>query len=216
MSITKELQYKFSSTSLEKSSKIIELKIINEHQDQMYLIHRALKQQIKNNRIRNAHSKTRSEVRGGGKKPWKQKGTGRARAGSSRSPLWKGGGVIFGPKKRVDKSKINRKEKRLAINTILANKFNQTIATHSILDNITTPNTRTAISEITKLGAKIEKKQKLLVIVNKKTKLLYLSFRNIPNLELIEVNSINVLCLLKADTIIITNCALEQINKATF
>nr|YP_010619505.1 Ribosomal protein L4 [Xiphosiphonia pinnulata]WAX03518.1 Ribosomal protein L4 [Xiphosiphonia pinnulata] len=216
MSITKELQYKFSSKSEEESSKIIKLKIINEHKEQMYLIHRALKQQLKNNRVKNAHSKTRSEVRGGGKKPWKQKGTGRARAGSSRSPLWKGGGIIFGPRKKVYKSKINKKEKRLAINTILANKFSNTIITHSILNNIITPSTKTAISEIKKLGAKIEKQQKLLVIVDKKTKLLYLSFRNIDNLELIEVHSVNVLSLLKADTIIITNCALEQINNTNF
>nr|YP_010619312.1 Ribosomal protein L4 [Amplisiphonia pacifica]WAX03325.1 Ribosomal protein L4 [Amplisiphonia pacifica] len=216
MSITKELQYKFSFNSQEKNAKIIKLQIINEHQEQMYLIHRALKQQLTNNRIRNAHSKTRSEVRGGGKKPWKQKGTGRARAGSSRSPLWKGGGIIFGPRKKIYKSKINKKEKRLAINTILANKFSNTIVTSSILDNIITPNTKTAISEIKKLGAKIQKKHRLLLIVDKKTKFLYLSFRNIHNLELIEVHSINVLSLLKADTIIITNCALEKINKATF
>nr|YP_009393348.1 ribosomal protein L4 [Symphyocladiella dendroidea]ARW61910.1 ribosomal protein L4 [Symphyocladiella dendroidea] len=216
MSITKQLEYKFSSKSQETSSTMIKLKTINEHTEQMYLIHRALKQQLKNNRIRNAHSKTRSEVRGGGKKPWKQKGTGRARAGSSRSPLWKGGGIIFGPRRKIYKSKINKKEKRLAINTILANKFINTIVTHSILDNVINPNTKIAISEVKKLGAKIEKKHKLLIIVKKKTKILYLSFRNIPNLELIEVHSINVLCLLKADTIIITNCALEQINKSTF
>nr|YP_010619895.1 Ribosomal protein L4 [Symphyocladia marchantioides]WAX03908.1 Ribosomal protein L4 [Symphyocladia marchantioides] len=216
MSITKQLQYKFSSKSQEESSKIIKLKIINGHMEQMYLIHRALKQQLKNNRIKNAHSKTRSEVRGGGKKPWKQKGTGRARAGSSRSPLWKGGGIIFGPRRKTYKSKINKKEKRLAINTILANKFSNTIVTRSILNNVITPSTKTAILEIKQLVTKIGKKHKLLIIVEKKTKPLYLSFRNIHNLELIEVHSINVLCLLKADTIIITNYALEQINNSTF
>nr|YP_010618731.1 Ribosomal protein L4 [Rhodomelopsis africana]WAX02744.1 Ribosomal protein L4 [Rhodomelopsis africana] len=216
MTITKELKYKFLSKYQEESSKIIQLRIINETEKQMYLIHRALKQQLKNNRNKNAHSKTRSEVRGGGKKPWKQKGTGRARAGSSRSPLWKGGGIIFGPRKKTYKSKINKKEKRLAINTILANKFTNTIITNNILDNIITPNTKTAISEIKRLGVKIKKQQKLLLIVDKKTKLLYLSFRNIHNLELIEVHSVNVLSLLKADTIIITDCALKQINNTTF
>nr|YP_009399548.1 ribosomal protein L4 [Dictyomenia sonderi]ARW69154.1 ribosomal protein L4 [Dictyomenia sonderi] len=216
MSITKELKYTFSSNDQEENSKIIQLKIINEHQEQMYLIHRALKQQLKNNRIRNAHSKTRSEVRGGGKKPWKQKGTGRARAGSSRSPLWKGGGIIFGPRKKLYTSKINKKEKRLAINTLLANKFTSTIITHQILDDIITPNTKTAISEIKKLGVTIQKQQRILVIVYKKTQLLYLSFRNIYNLEIIEVHSINIISLLKADKIIITSCALEQINKRNF
>nr|YP_010619119.1 Ribosomal protein L4 [Pterosiphonia complanata]WAX03132.1 Ribosomal protein L4 [Pterosiphonia complanata] len=216
MSITKQLKYKFSSKSEEESLKTIELKISNEYDKQMYLIHRALKQQLKNNKNRNAHSKTRSEVRGGGKKPWKQKGTGRARAGSSRSPLWKGGGIIFGPRKKIYKSKINKKEKRLAINTILANKFTNTIVINNILDHIVTPNTKNAISEIKKIGIKIEKKQKLLLIVDKKTKPLYLSFRNINNLELIEVHSINVLSLLKADTIIITHSALEQVNNKNF
>nr|YP_010619700.1 Ribosomal protein L4 [Tayloriella tenebrosa]WAX03713.1 Ribosomal protein L4 [Tayloriella tenebrosa] len=216
MSITKELKYQFASPYQQGSSKIIQLKISNEHEEQMYLIHKALKQQLKNNRIRNAHSKTRSEVRGGGKKPWKQKGTGRARAGSSRSPLWKGGGVIFGPKKKLYKSKINKKEKRLAINTIIANKFNQTIVTDNLLDNVIIPNTKTAVSKIKKLGVKIQKKHKLLLIVEKKTKVLYLSFRNIHNLELIEIHSINIMSLLKADTIIITQCALEEINNANF
>ena len=79
------------------------------------LIHRAYLTQIKNSRKYLASTKTKSEVRGGGKKPWKQKGTGNARAGSSRSPLWKGGGVSFGPKPRVVTKKINKKERRLAI-----------------------------------------------------------------------------------------------------
>nr|WGH12974.1 ribosomal protein L4 [Echinothamnion sp.] len=215
MSITKKLTYKLSSTTLENRSQNIELKVSNENEKQMYLIHRALKQQLTNNRKRNAHSKTRSEVRGGGKKPWKQKGTGRARAGSSRSPLWRGGGVIFGPRKKLYKSKINKKEKRLAINTLIANKFNNTIIIDQILNNIDKPNTKTAITEINKFGIKVNKTQNILLIVNKKTTILHLSLRNIKNLELIEVRSINVLSLLKADIIVITHSALKHINKLT-
>nr|YP_009398086.1 ribosomal protein L4 [Gredgaria maugeana]ARW67272.1 ribosomal protein L4 [Gredgaria maugeana] len=213
MSITKKLTYKLLSTTLETRSYNIELKVSNENDKQMYLIHRALKQQLTNNRKRNAHSKTRSEVRGGGRKPWKQKGTGRARAGSSRSPLWKGGGVIFGPRKKLYTSKINKKEKRLAINTIIANKFNNTIVIDNILNNVVKPKTKTAIAEINKLGIKMDKTQNILLIVNKKTTLLYLSLRNIQNLELIEVRSINVLSLLKADIIVITHSALNNIDK---
>nr|YP_010851062.1 ribosomal protein L4 [Aphanocladia stichidiosa]WGH13963.1 ribosomal protein L4 [Aphanocladia stichidiosa] len=215
MSINKELIYKFSSITEENCSQNIELKVSNENEKQMYLIHRALKQQLTNNRVRNAHSKTRSEVRGGGKKPWKQKGTGRARAGSNRSPLWKGGGVIFGPRRKIYKSKINKKEKRLAINTIIANKFNQTIIINNILNDLVKPNTQAAIAEINKFGINIQKTRNILLIVDKKTPILHLSFRNIQNLELIEVHSMNILSLLKADIIIVTNSALKKINKYT-
>ena len=91
------------------------------------LIHRAYLTQIKNSRKYLASTKTKSEIRGGGKKPWKQKGTGNARAGSSRSPLWKGGGVSFGPKPRVVNKKINKKERRLAILSALYLKKQQFI-----------------------------------------------------------------------------------------
>ncbi len=82
-----------------------------------HIVHRSLRLQMANNRQGTASTKTRSEVRGGGRKPWRQKGTGRARAGSIRSPLWRGGGVIFGPKPRDYSHKMNRKEKRLALST---------------------------------------------------------------------------------------------------
>ena len=110
---------------MEKSSKNIEnienpidklfAKNVEQKIRSIGLIHRAYLTQIKNSRKYLASTKTKSEVRGGGKKPWKQKGTGNARAGSSRSPLWKGGGVSFGPKPRIVAKKINKKERRLAI-----------------------------------------------------------------------------------------------------
>jgi len=95
-------------------------------ENSVFLIHRGLITQIKNKKKRLASTKTRSEVKGGGKKPWKQKGTGNARSGSNTSPLWKGGGVIFGPKPRQIKKKINRKEKQLALKYVLYSKKNQT------------------------------------------------------------------------------------------
>ena len=213
MTIIKELNYKIVSVNKEVILNSIELRVSDDVEKQMYLIHRALKQQLKNNRIRNANTKTRSEVRGGGKKPWKQKGTGRARAGSNRSPLWRGGGVIFGPKHKLYKCKINKKEKRLAINTIISNKFSQTTIVENILSNYDRPNTKQAINDINNLGIQVKEQRKILIIVENKTSILRLSFRNIKTIEIIEVNSINILSLLKADTIIMTNKALEKIRQ---
>nr|YP_009122171.1 50S ribosomal protein L4 [Vertebrata lanosa]AJH65929.1 50S ribosomal protein L4 [Vertebrata lanosa] len=213
MSIIKELKYQIADKN--KEVKSIQLRINDHPEKQMYLIHKALKQQLTNNRIRNAHAKTRAEVRGGGKKPWKQKGTGRARAGSNRSPLWRGGGVIFGPRKKVYQSKINKKEKRTAINTLISNKFKQTIVIKDLLNTFTEPSTKKALQEIKKLGINLEKKAKLLIIVEKKNSIVYLSFRNVRNIELIEINSINILSLLKADTILITHKAAKQLSQNT-
>ena len=93
-----------------------------------YLVHKALTIQKLNSREFTASTKTRADVSGGGRKPWKQKGTGRARAGSNRSPLWRGGGVTFGPKPKKVKLKINKKEKALALQTLLLNKQERIIA----------------------------------------------------------------------------------------
>nr|QVQ56783.1 ribosomal protein L4 [Erythrocystis saccata] len=208
MSTIKQLTYTITNGHTTN----IKLKVINDNNSQMHIIHKALKQQLTNNRIRNANTKTRSEVRGGGKKPWKQKGTGRARAGSNRSPLWKGGGIIFGPRKKTYKCKINKKEKRLAINTLISNKFKNTIIVDKLLLDIKKPSTKKAIEEINKLGISINNNKKLLIAVEKQNKNLYLSCRNIKNIHMIEINSINILSLLKADTILITNNALQQLN----
>src|SRR5512136_134026 len=102
----------------EVGSATLELRVAKE-ENAAHIVHRALRLQMVNARQGTASSKTRSEVRGGGRKPWRQKGTGRARAGSIRSPLWRGGGVIFGPKPRDYDIKMNRKERRLALRTAL-------------------------------------------------------------------------------------------------
>ena len=136
MTIEKSLTYSiFSSDSLQNSSSNVDTQSITlkiSDRNAMYIIHRALIQQLQNNKYRKAHTKTRSEVQGGGKKPWKQKGTGKARAGSIRSPLWKGGGVIFGPRTQYYKYKINKKEKQLALRTLLNNKWNNTLIVNDI------------------------------------------------------------------------------------
>nr|YP_009295947.1 ribosomal protein L4 [Schimmelmannia schousboei]AOM64882.1 ribosomal protein L4 [Schimmelmannia schousboei] len=193
-------------------SKDIFLKINDNHAKNMYIIHRALIQQLLLTRQGNAHTKTRSEVRGGGRKPWKQKGTGRARVGSIRSPLWKGGGVIFGPKSKKYITKINRKEKKLAVKTLIYNKYKNTFIIENLGQNIIQPKTKFILNEIQQLNINYEKKNKLLIIVNQKNSLLYLSLRNLQNIELIAANQINILSLIKADKILITLDALNTIN----
>nr|YP_009399347.1 ribosomal protein L4 [Kapraunia schneideri]ARW68953.1 ribosomal protein L4 [Kapraunia schneideri] len=212
MSNIKTLEYQIQNT---ENKEEMHIRISENISGQMYLVHKAFKQQLTNNRIRNAHTKTRKDVRGGGKKPWKQKGTGRARAGSNRSPLWNGGGVIFGPKNKTYKSKLNRKENRLAINTLIYNKFKNTIIVESLTTKLDKPNTKTAIRAIEQTGIKLNKKEKILIALDKQNNNLYLSLRNIRNIEIIEINNINILSLLKADTILLTYKALRKLKSFT-
>ena len=181
------------------------------HHSGMYLIHRALLHQITDKRIRYANTKNRSQVQGGGSKPWKQKGTGRARAGSSRSPLWKGGGIIFGPTPKEYNCKINRKEKQLALRTLLHNKFNNTYIVPNVVCQTDTPNTKLIAKRIKNLGLDIT--NNILIIIDQKNKPFFLSIRNLPKVRLTLANQINILSLLQADKLIITEDALETINK---
>jgi large subunit ribosomal protein L4 len=102
-----------------------------------YVLHKDLLRHLNSKRQGTASTKTRSEVRGGGRKPWQQKGTGRARAGSNRSPLWKGGGVIFGPKPKAVTLKLNKKERQLALQTLLYNKKNNVIVIEDLENTLT-------------------------------------------------------------------------------
>jgi large subunit ribosomal protein L4 len=175
------------------------------------LIHRVYLSQLKNSRKYLASTKTKSEVRGGGKKPWRQKGTGNARAGSSRSPLWVGGGVIFGPKPRLVNKKINKKERRLAILSALYLKKQQlTLIEETNFDQFTQIKTKMVLDLITKLGLNLN--AKILFILTKPNKNFWLASRNLKNIEVTSVNCLNLKQLLQTSNIIISNNSLKLIN----
>jgi len=176
-----------------------------------YLVHRAVVAQSNKSRQGTASTKTRSEVSGGGKKPWKQKGTGNARSGSSNSPLWAGGGVSFGPKPRSYEHKINIKERRLAITTALHHNFEKVTVIDSLSQDIDKINTKSAISKLSSLLDLSTPKQKKLIIVDKYDKQLALSIRNVKNIKLTSANAINVIDLLEQGQILVTENALKHI-----
>lgn len=176
-----------------------------------YLVHKDILRHQMSRKQGTSSVKTRSEVRGGGRKPWKQKGTGRARAGSNRSPLWKGGGVIFGPKPKQKALKVNKKERKLILQTLLYNKRNNI----SIIDNleniVTTPKTKVFLEICKKCNVNIN--HKVLVIVSKKETKLKLATQNVSNIELILASNLNTFSLLKAKQILITSTALSNIKE---
>jgi large subunit ribosomal protein L4 len=176
-----------------------------------YLVHKDLLRHQNLQRQGTTSTKNRSEVRGGGRKPWKQKGTGRARAGSNRSPLWKGGGVIFGPKPKAISLKLNKKERQLALQTLLYNKKNNIL----IIDNLENELTESKTKKFLKIctDCTINLQQKVLVIVSKKTMGLKLSTQNIKNVELISASNLNTFSLLKAKQIILTPLAINDIKE---
>lgn len=176
-----------------------------------YLIHKDILRQQLSQKQGTVSTKTRSEVRGGGRKPWQQKGTGRARAGSNRSPLWKGGGVSFGPKPRKIVLKLNKKERKLALQTLLYNKRNNISVIDNLESQIDLPKTKTFYNLLQNCGINLD--QKVLIIVSKKTMPLKLSTRNMKNVELILASNLNTLNLLKAKQIILTPLAVNDIKE---
>ncbi len=176
-----------------------------------YLIHKDILRHQIHQHYHLASTKTRSEVRGGGRKPWGQKGTGRARAGSSRSPLWKGGGVIFGPKPKKINCKLNQKERKLSLQTLLYNKRKSTFIINK-LDEILTISTTKAFKNFCK-NSGISINEKLLLVVSDKTPSLLLAVRNLKNVELILVSNLNTLSLLKAKQILLTTSALSNMKE---
>jgi large subunit ribosomal protein L4 len=212
MALITTLNYKLRTSVDDPASnepKSLELKVATSNPK--YLIHRATVTQDALRRQGTASCKTRSEVRGGGKKPWKQKGTGRARSGSSNSPLWRGGGVTFGPKPRLYNKKINDKEKQLALSTALYNSSNKLIIIKDSLDTLTKPSTKEVLNILEKLTP-INKGNKTLLIVNTNNKNLLLSVRNIANLQLLYPTTLNLRELLLAKSVIITESALLNIR----
>ena len=176
-----------------------------------YLIHRDIVRHQLSQKQGTVSTKTRSEVRGGGKKPWQQKGTGRARAGSSRSPLWRGGGVTFGPKPKTTSLKLNKKERNLALQTLFYNKRNNISVIGELESLINEPKTR-VFCEICK-NYNLDLNQKILLVVSKKTIPLKLSTKNLKNVELISASNLNTLSLLKAKQILLTPSAVNDIKE---
>ncbi len=188
----------------------LELKVAKE-ETANHIVHRALVRQMTNARQGTASSKTRAEVRGGGRKPWRQKGTGRARAGSTRSPLWRGGGVIFGPKPRDFNLKMNRKERRLALRTALVKRLEDAVIVENFSEQITRPKTKEMISAFERWG--IDPQTKILMILSDISDNIYLSSRNISNVKMLRANGLNIYDLLNANKIVITADALAQIQE---
>lgn len=176
-----------------------------------YLIHKDISRHQIHQKQGTVSTKTRSEVRGGGRKPWRQKGTGRARAGSNRSPLWKGGGVIFGPKPRTISLKLNKKERLLSLQTLLYNKRNIISVVDGLENMLDAPKTKVFSDFCGKCD--IDLSQKTLIIVSEKTDNLKLSTQNLKNVELILASNLNTLCLLKAKQIILTPLAVNVIKE---
>ena len=176
-----------------------------------HIVHRSLVRQMANARQGNACTKTRSEVRGGGRKPWRQKGTGRARAGSNRSPLWRGGGVIFGPKPRDYSQKMNRKERRLALRTAFMSRAEDLIVVEEFVEQLPRPKTKDVVAAIVRWG--IDPESKVLLILAQPEEKVYLSVRNLANVKLIYATNLNIYDILDADKIVTTNTALAKIQE---
>ena len=176
-----------------------------------HIVYRALVRQRTNSRQGTASTKTRAEVRGGGRKPWRQKGTGRARAGSIRSPLWRGGGVIFGPKPRDFKIKMNRKERRLALRTAFNSRSEDIMVVEDFADQLPRPKTKELASALTRWG--VESDARVLLILSEIADNVYLSARNLSKLKLIKATNLNIYDILAADKIVTTSDALAQIQE---
>ncbi|HBI74284.1 MAG TPA: 50S ribosomal protein L4 [Lachnospiraceae bacterium] len=173
-----------------------------------HLVHMAVVSQLANKRQGTQSAKTRAEVSGGGRKPWRQKGTGHARQGSIRSPQWKGGGVVFAPKPRDYSFKMNRKEKALAIKSVLTSKVQEEKIV--VLDQLSFDEIKTK-----KMKAMLDsfKLEKALVVLDKREENVILSARNLPKVRTVLTNSINVYDILKYDTLVLTKDAVAKIEE---
>lgn len=156
-----------------------------------------------------ADTKTRSEVSGGGKKPWRQKGTGRARQGSTRAPHWYHGGVVFGPHPRDYSKKMNRKERRLALKSALAYKAIEKELI--VVDNFDIQSSKT--KDVKFLLANLKAEKNVLIVVDELNENMILATRNLSNVILLQANEINVLDVISADKMIITEAAVKQIEE---
>ena len=194
-----------------KSGKIsLDLKVAKES-SAADLLHRAVLRQLANKRQGTASTLTRSEVRGGGRKPYKQKGTGRARQGSIRTPLRPGGGIIFGPKPRSYNLDMNRKERRLALRTALMSRTSDIKTVDDFGSSITSPKTKEIVNGLDRLG--IDKTKKILIILDNPSTNIKKSIHNIPNVKLVLADQLNVFDILNANQLVIGNSAIEKIQE---
>ena len=176
---------------------------VNEH-----LVHMAVVQQLANNRQGTQKAKTRSEVRGGGRKPWRQKGTGHARQGSTRAPQWTGGGVVFAPTPRDYSFNMNRKEKRAALKSALTSRVqeNKLIVVDELkFDEIKTKKFAEVLKNLNL--------DKALVVLNENDEKVVMSAKNIPTVKTTQINTINVYDVLKYNTVVLTKAAAESIEE---
>jgi large subunit ribosomal protein L4 len=175
------------------------------------LLHRAVVRQLAHARQGTASTLTRSEVAGGGRKPYKQKGTGRARQGSIRTPLRPGGGVIFGPKPRTYSLAMNRKERRLALRTALMSRLDDIVVVKGFGAALEAPRTREITAALQRLG--IETGRKVLIVLDGATEAIRLSVRNLERVKLIAADQLNVFDLLNADKLVLGEEALVKIQE---
>ena len=211
MTVQKFIKYTPVDITGKQVSSEQELKLSVLDESGNYLVHKDFLRHSSSQRQGTSSTKTRSEVRGGGAKPWRQKGTGRARAGSNRSPLWKGGGVIFGPKPKTVALKLNKKERRLALQTLLYNKKNNILIIENLENEVNDVKTKNFLKICDNCNINLD--QKILVIVSKKTVPLKLTTQNLKNVELILASNLNTLSLLKAKQIILTPLAINDIKE---
>jgi large subunit ribosomal protein L4 len=176
-----------------------------------HIVHRALRCQLTNSRQGTASTRTRSQVRGGGRKPWRQKGTGRARAGSIRSPLWRGGGVAFGPKPRDYSVKMNRKEWRLAIRTAFQSRINDIVVIESVESYLPKPKTKEFVEALKRWDINPAKETVLFILSEIQTNT-YLSTRNLPRVKVLTAKNLNIFDVLATDRLLVTKDALEFIH----
>ena len=175
------------------------------------LLHRAVLRQQAHSRQGTASTLTRSEVRGGGRKPYKQKGTGRARQGSIRTPLRPGGGIIFGPKPRKYNLEMNRKERRLALRTALMSRISDAKIIKDFGSKLEVPKTSEIVALLKRVG--IDSDVKILIILNKPSEIIKRSIKNLEKVKLISADQLNVFDLLNATSLVIGEDALSTIKE---
>lgn len=215
MKIQKVINYKIKQLSETKTDLTNAELLVNVSEDKANgLIHRALVKQQKEKRQGTSSTKTRAEVRGGGKKPWSQKGRGIARAGSSNSPLWKGGGVSFGPKPKTYTSKLNKKEWKLSLQTLLYNKKENTIVLDSFAELTRSYKTKDLLLNLNKIISNTNEKVSL-IVPEKELNMsnLVLASKNLSNITVLPANALNIERLVMSNVIVMSQQTLTRIKE---